>query len=335
MHADLVPPPSIDGIENVESAPWKTEFDVLGALREMGHEVHVLGVQTDLGKIRRAIDEFRPHITFNLLQEFHGLSVYDHSVVSYLELLKHRYTGCNPRGLMLAQDKALSKKILSYHRIPAPDFGVFPVGQRVRRRRKLGFPLIVKSLTEDASLGISLASVVHTDAELEDRVAFIHNKVGTDAIAESFIEGRELYVGILGNQRLRTFPIWELLITKAPADRPLVATEKIKWDPRYQKKMGVITQAAEGLSEPLEKKILHVCKRAYRRLNLSGYARLDLRLSEEGNVYIIEANPNPDLSCGEDYAASAKKNGISYRALIERILRLGLRYRAHWDDQGD
>ena len=232
---------------------------------------------------------------------------------------------------MLAHDKALSKQILHYHRIPIPDFGVFPLGRKVRRSRKLEFPLLVKSLTEEGSLGISKASLVQNDEQLVERVGFIHEQIGTDAIAEQFIPGRELYVGITGNQRLQTFPIWELRQTEAPED-PLIATSKVKWDPEYQKKKGIHYGRAEGLDETLEQRLATICKRTYRILNLSGYARIDLRLTPEGQPYVLEANPNPELSFGAEFADSAESIGIEYPELIQRILSLGLRYRAAWID---
>ena len=330
MHEDLVPPNDIEGLTPKQIAPFKTEYDVYAGLYNLGHEVKKLGVYSDLGVLRVAIEKLKPHITFNLLEEFHGVAVYDHSVVSYLELLKSPYTGCNPRGLMLAHDKALSKSILAYHRINVPDFAVFPVGRKVRRPRKLVFPLLVKSLIEEGSVGISRASVVHDDAKLKDRVEFVHRYNGTDAIAEQFIDGRELYVSILGNQRLQMLPIWELHFDRLPDGMPAIATSKVKWDYKYQERVGVRTAAAEDLPDPIRHKIQRVCKRAYKTLNLSGYARMDLRLDADGEVYIIEANPNPQLAYGEDFAESAHAAEMSYEGLLSRIISLGLSYRPAW-----
>ena len=329
MHESLVPPDSIDGLTPKEIAPFKTEFDVITTLREMGHEAHPLGVSTDLGVIRSTIETFEPDITFNLLEEFHGVSVYDHHVVSYLELLKKRYTGCNPRGLMLAHDKALSKKVCAFHRIPVPDFMAFPIGRKIREFRRIPYPLIVKSLTLEGSEGIAKASLVQDFDQLKERVDFVHRQLGTDAIAERFIPGRELYVGILGNQRLQTLPIWELHMDKLPEGEPKIATAKLKWDEEYQKKLGVRTAAAE-LDDATANRILKLCKRAYRVLNLTGYARMDLRLTDDGELALLEANPNPQLSYGEDFAESAEAAGINYDALLLKILRLGFSYRALW-----
>src|SRR5690606_19560 len=155
------------------------------------------------------VENFKPDIVFNLLEEFHGETLYAQNVVSLLELLRVPYTGCNPRGQMLARGKDLSKKLLKYHRVPVPAFAVFPIGRKVRRPGRLKFPLIVKSLSEDASRGIAQASVVDSDEKLNERVAFIHKRIKTAAIAEEYIDGREIYVGVIGNDRLQVLPVWE------------------------------------------------------------------------------------------------------------------------------
>ena len=330
MHEDLVPPASLDGYGEKEIAQWKSEYDVITTLGEMGHRVRPLGVSDDLGVVRKAIVEWKPHVTFNLLEEFHGVAVYDQHVVSYLELMRQPYTGCNPRGLMLAHDKALSKQVLAYHRIRTPRFAVFEVGRAIRRPKRLEFPLLVKSVVEEASLGISQASVVHNDEKLAERIQFIHANVRSDALAEEYIEGRELYVGVVGNRRLETFAVWEMLFTKMPEHLPHIATARVKWDPEYQKKHGIETRAAEDLSPGAAERIAKLCKRVYRALSLSGYARMDLRLGPDERVYVLEANPNPDLEYGEDFAESAESIGISYEALLQRILNLGRRYQAAW-----
>src|SRR5260370_21372631 len=210
VHPDLMPPDSLEGRNEQEIHRCKTEYDVVSTLREAGHEVRPLGVQDELKPIRDAIESWKPDVVFNLLEQFHGEAVYDQNVASYLELLRIPYTGCNPRGLMLARGKDLSKTLVHYHRIPVPAFAVFPMHRKVRRPTRLGLPLIVKSLSEDSSYGISQASVVDTDEKLEERVTFIHERIGTAAIAEQYVEGRELYVGVLGNDRLRVLPVWEL-----------------------------------------------------------------------------------------------------------------------------
>jgi D-alanine-D-alanine ligase len=326
VHRHLIPPDTIAEGTDIVSAPWRTEYDVITTLRGLGHEVQALGVHDDLSELRRASAEWKPHIAFNLLEGFDDVQIFDQNVVSHLELLKLAYTGCNPRGLLLARDKSLSKKLLAYHRVPVPEFEVFRMGRPVRRPKRLAFPLIVKSLTQEASIGISQASVVDNDEKLKERVTFIHESIGTAAIAERYIDGREIYVGILGNQTLQALPVWELFFTNMPADAKRIATDRVKWSVKYQKKYGIESGLAVDLPEALAERIQHVCKRAYRSLELSGYARIDLRLEESGNIWVLEANPNPQIAKGEDFAASAARIGVAYDALLQRIVNLGLRW---------
>jgi D-alanine-D-alanine ligase len=322
VHEDLVPPDDPPRAA-LDTAEWKMEYDVVSTLRDLGHDVRPLGVRSDLGVIRQAVEEFKPRIAVNLLEEFDGVAVYDQNVVAYLELLRVAYTGCNPRGLMLSRDKGLTRKILAYHRVRGPEFSVFPIGRKVRRRPSLAFPLIVKSLSEDASLGISQASVVDTDDRLAERVAFIHESVGTAAIAERYIEGRELYVGILGNRRLQVFPVWELRMDRLPEEAKPIATERVKWSRKYQQKYG-ITWGPARLAPDLAARLQALAKRVYRLLELSGYARIDFRLDAENRIWVLEANPNPDIGYGAELPESAEKAGLSYEALLQRIVTLGL-----------
>jgi len=324
MHPQLVPPDSLDGQSDKDINRWKTEFDVVSHLRERGHEVQPLGVQYELAPVRDAVESFQPHAVFNLLEEFHGEVVFDHNVVSYLELLRVPYTGCNPRGMILSRGKALSKKLCAYHRIRVPEFAVFPMGRKVRRPAHLAYPLIVKSLIEHASVGIARASVVDSDDRLVERVRFVHERIGTDAIAEQFIDGRELYVSVIGNERLASFPAFELVAEKQPADEPLIATARAKHDIEYQERHGIDIRPAE-LPAALAVEASHVGKRIYRILELSGYARLDFRLDAQGGLYFLEANANPEIAEREEFASSARHAGVSYPDLLERILRLGLR----------
>jgi D-alanine-D-alanine ligase len=326
VHRHLIPPATVAEGTDITGEPWRTEYDVISTLTAMGHEVQALGVHDDLGEIRRLADEWKPHIAFNLLEGFDDITIFDQNVVSHLELLKLPYTGCNPRGMLLSRDKSLSKKLLAYHRIPMPEFEVFRIGRPVRRAKRLAFPLMVKSLTQEASIGISQASVVDSDEKLKERVAFIHESIGTAAIVEQYIEGRELYVGILGNQLLQALPVWELFFTNMPDGARRIATDRVKWSVKYQKKYGIDSGAARELGDAKREQLQHLCKRAYRALELSGYARIDLRLDEAGNPWVIEANPNPQIAKGEDFAASAENAGLSYESVLQRIINLGLRW---------
>jgi D-alanine-D-alanine ligase len=316
----------VTGID-VKNAKWKMEFDVTHTLEHMGHEVRALGLGGDLTPIKQAITDWNPHIVFNLMESFEGISMFDQNVVSYLELLRVPYTGCNPRGLMLARDKALSKTLMAYHRLPIPEFAVFRVGRAVQRPKRLKFPLIVKSVTQESSIGISQASVVENEAALKERVRFIHHKIGTDAIVERYIDGRELYCGVIGNLKLQVFPVWELLFKKMSEENWHIATERVKWSDSYQKKHGITSALAKELPEGLSEEIQKISKRVYRTLDLSGYARIDLRLDGDGKVYVLEANPNPQLAYGEDFAESAETSGVSYESLLQRIITTGLSWR--------
>ena len=322
---ELMPPETIPEGVDKEKQVWRTEYDVITALKSMGHEVYPVGLQSDLAVIANAINEHKPHVAFNLLEEFDGHALFDQHVVSYLELLKQAYTGCNPRGLTLAHDKALTKKILSYHRIAVPGFLVFPKGQKVVRPPRLKFPLFVKSVIEEGSVGIAQASVVHDDEKLKERVEFIHRTTDSHAIAEQYIEGREIYVGVIGNQRLQTYTPWELVIKNLPEGSLNIATGRLKWNTDYQKKVGLVTKPAD-LPEELVERVELLSKRIYRHLNLTGYARLDYRLSDNGQFYLLEANPNPQIARDEDFADSAAHCGLSYCPLLQKILTLGLSY---------
>jgi D-alanine-D-alanine ligase len=329
-HEDLVPPESIEGLTPKQIQPFKTEFAVSDALRALGHQVHVLGVSHDLMPIRRLVEGWEAEVVFNLLMEFQDVGAYQAHIVSYLELLRVAYTGCNSLGIQLSRDKALSKKILLHHRIPTARFAVFRSGKAVRGLSGLRFPLIVKSVDEEASLGISQASVVTDAGKLGERVRFIHESVGSDAIAEEYVEGREMTVSVLGNDRLTTLPPWELSFKSLPEGSLPIATARAKFDLDYQKRVGLTTGPAKDLSPALAKRIDHVARRVYRELGLSGYARLDLRVTPEDEVSVIEANATPDIASDEDFADSAKQAGIGYPQLIQRIVNLALAYQPRW-----
>ena len=327
-HESLVPPESLEGYTEQQVNEWKTEYDVVTHLKRAGHEVRVLGLYDNLADLRAAITMWKPDIAFNLLQEFQGIVTYDQHIVAYLELMRQPYTGCNPRGMMLSRDKVLSKQILAYHRLPTPKFAIFRRGRRLQLSQRLQFPLFVKSATEDASLGIAQASIVEDRARLKERIDFIHESTKTDALVEEYIEGRELYVGVCGNERLTTLPVWEMDFGTLPLAG--IATRKVKWDLKYQRKHGIRTGRAAGLADADLDRIGRMSRRIYRALHLSGYARMDFRRRADGSVFVLEANCNPNLAHGEDFADSAASAGMAYPELLQRIVRLGLNYGAEW-----
>jgi D-alanine-D-alanine ligase len=330
VHSSLVPPDSLQGLDPRQIQDWRAEYDVITTLRASGHQVQVLGVLDSLVELRAIITEWQPDVVFNLLEEFDGIVSYDQHVIAFLEMLRQPYTGCNPRGLMISRDKALCKQIFAYHRIPTPHHVVLRRGHRLRLPRNLRYPLFVKSSTDDASLGIAQASIVEDEERLRERVEFVFEQNKSDVLVEEFIDGRECYVGVLGNERLRRLPVWELNFGTLPANQATIATRKIKWDLAYRSRHGIGSGPAESLPAPLAAQLDKLASRIYRCLGLSGFARMDFRLAADGSVYVLEANANPHLAAHEDFARSAAAAGLGYAALLERLLALGLAYRSPW-----
>lgn len=323
VHSDLVPE-EIDNPKDIDwgKIPWTTEYEVKRALIKAGHNVEILGAHEDLKMIRDKILEFKPNITFNLLEEFKGEAIFDQNVVSFLELMSAPYTGCNPKGMILARDKALSKKILAFHKIKSPRFQVFPRNRPNQKVNIKCYPIIVKCLNEEASLGLSQASIVKTEEKLKERVKFIHDNFNTDAIAEEFIQGQEFFVGVLGNYRLQTLPVWQLNFSDEVEPESQWYSTNAKFNEKYRKRNGVSTGQAK-IEKDLADQLQKISKKAYQVLGLSGYARMDLRVDENGTIYVLEVNPNPDISEYDDFAMSAKAAKISYTELLNKIIKLG------------
>lgn len=324
---DAIRPTTLDQDLSAElkTEDWKTEAHVMEALRALGHNAEHLALFDNLDLLRQKLDSFQPDVLFNLADQFKNNRGFDQHIVSLLEMQGVPFTGCSATGLLLCKHKGISKKILGYHRIHVPNFVLIPRGHRVARPRQLKFPVVVKPLKEEASLGISQASFVETDEAFRDRVTFIHQKYDGDVIAEEYIAGRELYVSLMGNLRLTAFPIRELVFREVPPDEPRMATYRAKWDEQYRKRWGLQNAFAEDLDAAVVNKIVETCKRIYRLLTIDGYARIDLRLTSANDIYFIEANRNAILARDEDFAEAAARAGLGYPELIERIIRLGLK----------
>jgi D-alanine-D-alanine ligase len=292
--------------------------------------VRALGVLDSITELRATIADWQPDVVFNLLEEFDGIVSYDQHVIAFLEMLRQPYTGCNPRGLLLSRDKALCKQVFAFHRIPSPQFAVFRRGQRVQVSRKLRYPLFVKSSTDDASLGIAQASVVEDAAKLRERIEFVLEQQKSDVLVEEYIEGRELYVGMIGNERLTRFPVWELNFGSMADNGSAIATRRVKWDAKYREKYGIDSQPARDLPPGVDARLDRLSRRIYRALGLTGYARMDFRMRADGSLYALEANANPHLAADEDFARSAAAAGRSYGELLDSIVKLGLTYPAQW-----
>lgn len=318
------PPANQDFSRELKTADWAAEAHVIAALKKLGHEIRTIGVYEEPGLMIDEIKGHPPDVVFNLTEHFNARSANDRNVVGLLEMLDVRYTGSSPTGLTLCKNKGMAKEILTYHKIRVPAFAIFPPGAAVRRPKRLAFPLFIKPLKEEASYGISQDSFVQDDEAFEERIRFIHERMNQEALAEEYIEGRELYVSILGNRRLRVFPIREVIFSEVPEGHPRFSTFKAKWDEAYRKRWGIKNIFAEPLPAELGQQIEKICTKAYRALRIRGYGRIDLRVRPDGEIVILEANPNPNLDREDEFAQSALKAGLTYEEIVQRILRLAL-----------
>jgi D-alanine-D-alanine ligase len=297
----------------------EAEYDVARALMQNDHEVRLVGIVDDVRQLVDQVAAFDPLLVFNCCEGFRGSAQYEYAVAAVLEMHGWRHTGSTPTALLVARNKSMSKKILQHHGIRVPEFATFHPGDAFLRPSTLRFPLIVKPLFEDASIGIAQASVVSDDGSLAERVGFIHEKFQQAAIAEELIEGRELYVGLIGNNELEMLPIVELHFGKLPKAERRIVTYKAKWDDEYRERHHIRSGFAR-LSEAVRAKIREVCETAFHALWLQDYGRLDLRLTHDHEVYVLEANPNPFIAQGHELANAAEKAGMSYRAFVQRIV---------------
>ncbi len=302
-----------------------TENDVYQALLECGYEVHRLSLFDDVRPLLDAVRDIKPEVIFNLCDTFDEITHWDKNILATIELLGVPCTGASSSALFLCNDKALSKKILRFHRVRTPRFHTFYGGHKVWLPKTLKLPCIVKPLTEEASRGISQASIVDDEAAFIARVKMIHERMGLDVIAEEYIDGRELYVSIIGDRALRMLPAREMTFGQMDEDEPRIATYKAKWDDKYRKRWGIRNHFAKALEPELQKRIEDVCKRAYRALNLRSYARFDLRVTASGQIYVVEPNVNPCLAKDDELAQSALKAGIAYPSLIRKVVNQALR----------
>lgn len=320
-HKDLIPPPDA-AEEDVDrfKTPWVAEFDAVNALKEIGYAVETLGIDQEIAPLIDKIKESRPDVVFNLLEQFNSDPAMDYHIVTLLELHRMVYTGCNPKGLLLARDKILAKKILGHHGISTPRFHALKAGEKYKAPKKMRFPMIVKCAGEEASYGLAKASLVKSKEKLEERALYVQKELGQDVIIEEFVEGREIYVGVVGNNKLKVLPPWELLYKNSDKPEKEIYTERAKWNLAYRTRKGIDNAKAE-LDPKLEQDIVKICKKTYRALNLSGYARIDLRVDAEGRPHVLEANPNPNIARDDEFAQSALFAGISYTKLIELLVK--------------
>jgi D-alanine-D-alanine ligase len=319
-------PPDDPQFTNPSEKPV-TEYHVCEALRILGHIVSVVGAEYDIPAVAKTLADQSPDLVFNLTEQFCGDRRLDKNIAALLELLDIPFTGSGAMGLTLCRDKRLCKQLLTLHKIRVPNFLSLPYNHPIRIPRALPFPLIVKPAFEDSSEGISNASIVYDEDALRERAQFIHERWKQAVIAEEYVEGRELYVSILGNKRLTVLPPRECFFNANDSDGPVILTYRCKWDHAYRERWGIEFGFAE-IEPTALKNIERACKRVYRVLELQDYGRIDLRLRPDNRLTVLEANPNPDIAYGEEVAEAAEKTGIGYETLIDKIIRLALRRHA-------
>ena len=298
------------------------EADVISCLLALGHDVNRLAVYDDVRGMFDRIISFAPDVVFNMCETFYLDRSHEPNIPGLLDLMKVRYTGAGPEALLLCKDKALAKKILAFHGVRVAGFVVSAKGRPLRRLRRFRFPAFVKPLGEEGSTGISKASYARDEAEALERAAFIHQSFGCDVLIEEYVEGRELTVGVLGNPRPLALPPRETFFGKAEADEtaPRFATQRSKWDDGYRRKWKIRNGEPDPLPAGIPERLAKTARMAYRILKVRGLARLDVRLTEDGQIIVIEVNPNPSLVRTDDFAMAAASAGLDYEALIQRIL---------------
>ena len=303
--------------KKVEKADREEIFEALGKL---GHEpfYQVLdGGEKSLVAVSRCGAE----LIFNLTESYAGDDTKDMNVAAYLDLLDCPYTGAGPHAMYLAQDKSLAKKIFAFHGIKTPYFATSYRG-KLDHSQDIAFPLIVKPTSEDGSIGIDTGSVVGSVKELMERIHYIQEEFDSPALIEEYIEGREIYAAILGNDSPEVLPMVELDLSKLPKGTPKIAGKEVKWEKETEAYKVTKSAPAEDLDEATTKRLSETALAAYQALKLRDYGRIDMRLSKKGEVFVIEANPNPWLASTAEFAMAAKKAGRNYTQLIGEIIDL-------------
>jgi len=308
--------------ERLKEEQRPTEADVMESLLRLGHNVETLAVFDNVTHIVEKLNTCVPDVVFNLSESFHHNRAHEPNIPALLELMKVRYTGSGPDALLLCKDKAITKKVLAYHHVRVPGFVVSHRLSPLRRLKRFKFPAFVKPRYEESSDGISKASFARDEGEALERAQFIHQKFDCDALIEEYIDGRELYISVLGGRRPTVFPSREVFFDNMPDDVPKFATYHAKWNDAYRKKWGITNGAAQELPPEVERDLRKIARNVYGWLKIRGCGRMDVRLTPRGELFVIEVNPNPSLSQDEDFAQSAAAAGMDYDALIRAILSL-------------
>ena len=320
------PPPPEKPTKSKSRAPRKRKKEkhdreeIFEALEKLGHEpVYQIVDGRDQSLI--ALARADADLYFNLTESYAGDDTKDMNIAAYLDLLDKPYTGAGPHALYLAQDKALAKKIFAFHSIRTPFFATSYKG-KVDHAHDVSFPLIVKPCSEDGSIGIDMGSVVESVKELMERIHYIHEEFDSPALIEEYIEGREMYAAVIGNDNPEVLPMVELDLSKLPEGTPRIAGKEVKWEKDTEHYRVTKSAPAEDLDEKTVEKLSSTALAAYQALKLRDYGRIDMRLTPKGDVYVIEANPNPWLSSGAEFSMAARKAGRTYTQLIGEIIDL-------------
>jgi D-alanine-D-alanine ligase len=296
--------------------------EIFDALGKLGHEPSYLVVDGHDQSLL-AVARCNADLIFNLTESYAGDDTKDMHLAAYLELLDKPYTGADPHALYLAQDKSLAKKVFHFHKIRTPFFAVSYKG-RTDHSHDIEFPLIVKPLSEDGSIGIEAASVVSSVKELMERIDYIHDQFDSPALIEEYIEGREIYAGILGDEKPEALPLVELDLSKLPNGTPKIASTDVKWEKDTDAYKKTRSHVVEDLDEKTTTRIQEKAIAAYQALKLRDYGRIDMRLTPKGEIYVLEANPNPWLSSSAEFAMAARKSGRTYTDLMRDIVDLAM-----------
>ena len=316
------PPADGDFIPFLRSEGWENEWHVYQTLKKLGYDVKPFGLHNDIDLLFKEVRLNRPDLVFNLCESFQGDREHEGHVAAFLDLLGLPYTGASAQTLMLCKDKSLTKSILAQHNIRVPRFIVSRRSSPLRSLKDWEFPAFIKPLNLEASEGIAQNSLAQNENQALQRIQFLHEKYQCDVIVEEYIDGREIYVGVLGRDNITVFPSRELHFRSIPAGKPRFASYRAKWDDRYRKRWGIVNGNAKKLSPTLQERIKECCHRIYSIFQMRGYGRIDLRLSPQGEVVFLEANPNPSIAKDDDFAQAAKQAGFDYESLIAKIVKL-------------
>jgi D-alanine-D-alanine ligase len=297
--------------------------EIFEALEKLGHEpsYHVLDGRP---QTLFALAKCGADLVFNLTESYAGDDTKEMQVTAFLDLLDIPYTGAGPQATILAQDKSIAKKMFAFYGIQSPYFASAYRGH-IDHAHDIKFPLIVKPTSEDGSQGIDAASVVTSVKELMERINYIQTEFDSPALIEEYIEGREIYAAIIGSyESAHTLPLVELDLSKLPKGTPKIASMDVKFEKDTEAYKLTKSAIAEDLDEETVTKLTETAIKAYRAVKLRDYGRIDMRVSSKGEVYVIEANPNPWLSSGQEFAMAAKKSGLSYTQMIGEIVELAM-----------